>query len=61
VGCNSLKVFMKKKKIKLDGFAMLVQQLNSRTQLNDKKGKGVVKGKDVARMVDYLKEEKVKT
>jgi len=51
---------MKKKKIKLDGFAMLVQQLNSRTQLNDKKGKGVVKGKDVARMVDYLKEEKVK-
>ena len=54
--------FMNKKKPKQNkpkviSFTDLVQALNNKSNFSDNSGKGVVKGKDVSRMNDFLKQK----
>jgi hypothetical protein len=67
--CNPLQLstilltnFMNKKKPKQNkpkviSFTDLVQALNNKSNFSDNSGKGVVKGKDVSRMNDFLKQK----
>ena len=59
---NLLTDFMTKKKPKQNkpkviSFTDLVQALNNKSNFSDNSGKGVVKGKDVSRMNDFLKQK----
>ena len=46
-----------KNKPKVISFTDLVQALNEKSNFSDKSGKGVVKGNDVSRMNDFLKQK----
>jgi hypothetical protein len=46
-----------KNKPKVISFTDLVQALNNKSNFSDNSGKGVVKGKDVSRMNDFLKQK----
>lgn len=47
----------KQNKPKIISFTDLVQALNNKSNFSDNSGKGVVKGKDVSRMNDFLKQK----
>ena len=47
----------KQNKPKVISFTDLVQDLNNKSNFSDNSGKGVVKGKDVSRMNDFLKQK----
>ena len=47
----------KQNKPKVISFTDLVQALNNKSNFSDNSGKGVVKGKDVSRMNDFLKQK----
>jgi len=47
----------KQNKPKIVSFTDLVQALNNKSNFTDRSGKGVVKGKDVSRMNDFLKQK----
>lgn len=44
----------KQSKPKVLTFSDLVKALNSKSNFSDRSGKGIVKGKDVSRMKDFL-------
>ena len=46
-----------KNKPKVISFTDLVQALNNKSNFTDNSGKGIVKGKDVSRMNDFLKQK----
>jgi len=47
----------KQNKPKIVSFTDLVKALNNKSNFTDRSGKGVVKGKDVSRMNDFLKQK----
>ena len=47
----------KQNKPKIVSFTDLVKALNNKSNFSDRSGKGVVKGKDVSRMNDFLKQK----
>ena len=46
-----------KNKPKVISFTDLVQALNNKSNFSDNSGKGIIKGKDVSRMNDFLKQK----
>jgi len=46
-----------KNKPKIISFTDLVQALNNKSNFSDNSGKGIVKGNDVSRMNDFLKQK----
>lgn len=47
----------KQNKPKIVSFTDLVKALNSKSNFSDNSGKGVVKGKDVSRIKDFLNQK----